>query len=197
MIRLFIDTTCDYLLLYVTNNDSIIGSVELKVSRKMSEYLLDQIDNLLDSLSLKVSDINEIYAGIGPGSFTGVRIGVALALGLSLSLNINVYGLSSMDIQAVSVNKDLVKVVSRLKGNEFAYKEYDFLNNQISDYTVLNIPNNELSNYILVNTDNEFKPDYLNAIKSGKLIDFRTDCSPIYLRKSEAEINLDKKSQHR
>lgn len=195
MTRLFIDTSCDYLLLYVTSNDEIIGSVELKVSRKMSEYLLDQVHNLIQNLSLKITDINEIYAGIGPGSFTGVRIGVALALGLSQGLEVDVYGLSSMDVQAISKNQDHVKCISRLKGEEFAYREYDFINNTFSDYKVLNISNSNLDDYTLVNTDNKFKPDYLNALKSGKLLNFRTECSPIYLRKSEAEINLDKKSQ--
>ena len=51
-----------------------------------------------------------------------------------------------------------------------------------------------INDYVLINNSKSYFPNLSFAVQSGKLWDFRAECLPIYLRKSEAEINLDKKS---
>lgn len=193
MVRLCLDTSSDYLLMVIAENNEVLCSVKVKAGRKMSELLLEQIDNVLKSLSMDISDIEEYYVCTGPGSFTGVRIGVSMVLGLSEGSGRQAYGLSSLDIQASACKEDIFKVVSQLKGDNCAVKEYDFIRNEFSDYKVLDIDNDNLSGYIKVNIDGGSIPDLEGAVKSGRLWQFGSDCVPLYLRKPEAELSFDKK----
>lgn len=193
MTRLILDTSSDYLVIVISQDNTVIASQVLYAGKKMSELLLFQLDNMLESSSMKISDIDEFYAGVGPGSFTGVRIGVALVLGLSSALNKKAYGISSLDVEAIVSEKDLLKTASLLKGNVYAVRNYDFTNNVFSEYYVDEICEN-INDYTLVNDNKSYFPNISFAVQSGRLWDFRAECTPIYLRKSEAELNLDKKS---
>ena len=193
MTRLILDTSSDYLVIVISQDNTVIASQVLYAGKKMSELLLFQLDNMLESSSININDIDEFYAGVGPGSFTGVRIGVALVLGLSSALNKKAYGISSLDVEAIVSEKDLLKTASLLKGNVYAVRNYDFTNNVFSEYYVDEICEN-INDYTLVNNNKSYFPNISFAVRSGRLWDFRAECTPIYLRKSEAEINLDKKS---
>ena len=193
MTRLILDTSSDYLVIVISQDNTVIASQVLYAGKKMSELLLFQLDNMLESSFININDIDEFYAGVGPGSFTGVRIGVALVLGLSSALNKKAYGISSLDVEAIVSEKDLLKTASLLKGNVYAVRNYDFTNNVFSEYYVDEICEN-INDYTLVNNNKSYFPNISFAVRSGRLWDFRAECTPIYLRKSEAELNLDKKS---
>ena len=193
MTRLILDTSSDYLVIVISQDNTVIASQVLYAGKKMSELLLFQLDNMLESSSININDIDEFYAGVGPGSFTGVRIGVALVLGLSSALNKKAYGISSLDVEAIVSEKDLLKTASLLKGNVYAVRNYDFTNNVFSEYYVDEICEN-INDYTLVINNKSYFPNISFAVQSGRLWDFRAECTPIYLRKSEAELNLDKKS---
>ena len=193
MTRLLVDTSSDYLVIVVANDNSILASQLIYAGKKMSELLLEQVNNILKSISLSIDDIDEFYAGIGPGSFTGVRIGVALILGLSSGSNKKAYGISSLDVEAIVSGRNVLKTASLLKGECYAVRNYDFTNNVFSLYYLEEIIDN-VNDYTLINNGKSYFPNLLFAVQSGKLWDFRAECLPIYLRKSEAEINLDKKS---
>ncbi len=194
MTRLLVDTSSDYLVIVVAQDSSILASQLIYAGKKMSELLLEQVDNILKSILLTIDDIDEFYAGIGPGSFTGVRIGVALILGLSSGSNKKAYGISSLDVEAVVSGRDTLKTASLLKGDYYAVRDYDFINNMFSPYYLEAIIDNNINDYTLINNGKSYFPNLMFAVQSGKLWDFRSECLPIYLRKSEAEINLDKKS---
>lgn len=193
MTRLLVDTSSDYLVIVVANDNSILASQLIYAGKKMSELLLEQVNNILKSISLSIDDIDEFYAGIGPGSFTGVRIGVALILGLSSGSNKKAYGISSLDVEAIVSGRNVLKTASLLKGECYAVRNYDFTNNVFSPYYLEEIIDN-VNDYTLINNGKSYFLNLLFAVQSGKLWDFRAECLPIYLRKSEAEINLDKKS---
>ncbi len=193
MTRLLVDTSSDYLVIVVARDNNILASQLIYAGKKMSELLLEQIDNVLTSVALSIDDIDEFYSGIGPGSFTGVRIGVALILGLSSGSNKKAYGISSLDVEAIVSCKDILKTASLLKGDYYAVRDYDFINNVFSSYYLEEIIDNT-NDYTLINDGKSYFPNLMFAVQSGKLWGFRAECLPIYLRKSEAEISFDKKS---
>lgn len=193
MVRLLVDTSSDYLVMVISKDDVVFASQVVYAGKRMGELLLEQLDNILKSVSLFVGDIDEFYAGVGPGSFTGVRIGVALIQGLSSGLNKRAYGVSSLDVEAVISGESYLKTASLLKGSCYAVRNYDFSNNVFSPYYLEEITD-DVGNYNLINDRKSYFPDLISAVQSGRLWDFRAECLPIYLRKSEAEINLDKKS---
>jgi tRNA threonylcarbamoyladenosine biosynthesis protein TsaB len=65
-----------------------------------STSLLSSIDFLLARVGWSLGDLNLVAVGIGPGSFTGIRIGIATALGLAQSLSIFYAGISGLDALA-------------------------------------------------------------------------------------------------
>lgn len=159
----------------------------------MSEEILGQIDNILSVSRCNIRDIDNFYVVVGPGSFTGVRIGIATILGITEGLSKKCYGLTSLDCGAITSGLDKCNVAVRLKGDIFAVKTYDFTNNMFSDYTCEEISNDSLSNYFLVNTDNKSNIHIEKVANDSRYTMFQRSCEPLYLRKSEAEINLDKK----
>src|SRR5260221_10920667 len=78
-----------------------------------AEDLLPNIDRLLASNELAVSEINILAVSAGPGSFTGIRIGIATALGLSRSLDIELRTISVLKAMAFcsAVREDFVAAV--------------------------------------------------------------------------------------
>jgi tRNA threonylcarbamoyladenosine biosynthesis protein TsaB len=65
-----------------------------------STLLLSSIRFLLSRVKWSLNDLNLVAVGIGPGSFTGIRIGIATALGISQSLSIPFAGISGLDVLA-------------------------------------------------------------------------------------------------
>ncbi|MDO8657549.1 MAG: tRNA (adenosine(37)-N6)-threonylcarbamoyltransferase complex dimerization subunit type 1 TsaB [Candidatus Levybacteria bacterium] len=63
-----------------------------KITSNKPQIILPQIDEMLKKHSLKPEDLSEIKINTGPGSFTGLRVGLAIANALSLSLKIPVNG---------------------------------------------------------------------------------------------------------
>lgn len=69
----------------VLRDGQILGSVMLDCGYTHSETLLVSVNDLLSSLRMKLRDMDAIAVTVGPGSFTGIRIGLATAKGLAMS----------------------------------------------------------------------------------------------------------------
>lgn len=79
-----------------------VAELFLNVHRTHSENLLQQVDLLLDKTGWSLTDLDLLAAVTGPGSFTGLRIGIAMIKGLAQVLNIPVVSVSAL--QAIAAN---------------------------------------------------------------------------------------------
>lgn len=102
---LAIDTSSRTLCLGVSDNDKVY-EYNLELGTRISALLAPTILRLVNSLGWEISDIDYFCAGVGPGSFTGLRVGLATVKALSWSLNKPVVGISSLDILAQNAGKD-------------------------------------------------------------------------------------------
>jgi len=75
----------------------LVGEVNLDVPRASLTHLVPSIQRLVASADLEVGDIGAVVVGRGPGSFTGVRIGVATAKGIAQGLRVPLYGVGTLD----------------------------------------------------------------------------------------------------
>jgi tRNA threonylcarbamoyladenosine biosynthesis protein TsaB len=102
------------------------AEIRLHSLQTHSEHLLSSIDFLLHSLGWKLEDLNLVAAGVGPGSFTGIRIGIATALGLAHSLKIPLAEISGLDALAhqVSYLNGRIGVVLDAHRSQAFYAEY-------------------------------------------------------------------------
>ncbi len=94
------DTSTHRSSVAVLENNEVRAELRLSPSGTHSILLMRSVDFLLRGLGWRMPDLNLIAAGIGPGSFTGIRIGIATALGIAQSLSIPFAGISGLDAVA-------------------------------------------------------------------------------------------------
>ncbi|MBN1571215.1 MAG: tRNA (adenosine(37)-N6)-threonylcarbamoyltransferase complex dimerization subunit type 1 TsaB [Acidobacteria bacterium] len=106
--------------------DEPCGEVRLHSLQTHSTNLLSSIDFLLSNSGWTLKDLNLIAVGNGPGSFTGIRIGIATALGFSRSLSIPFAGISGLDALAhqVSYLEGRIGVILNAHRSQAFYAEY-------------------------------------------------------------------------
>lgn len=90
------DTSTIFGSIALAREGKICAEYTLRDKKTHSERLLPSIDALLSKLSMRRSDIEAIAVSIGPGSFTGLRIGLATAKGLCMGLEIPLYTVSTL-----------------------------------------------------------------------------------------------------
>jgi tRNA threonylcarbamoyladenosine biosynthesis protein TsaB len=102
MIVLAIDTSGSgcFAALYDSENDRVLGEAGADIGRGHAEQLMDFIDGALAAAGLGLDAVERIAVTIGPGSFTGIRVGVAAARGLALALGVPVVGVTTLSVRA-------------------------------------------------------------------------------------------------
>lgn len=103
MITLFIDTSLSDVSIAILNQDKVLASITKNIPNEHSVYTVSFIDDLLKESRLKPKDIEQIMVVNGPGSFTGIRIGVTIAKVYAYLVNIPVIVVSSLKMMAISV----------------------------------------------------------------------------------------------
>lgn len=102
---LSIDTSTIYLSLAVSDGDKVIAKLHKKAPMSHSSLLVPMIDKLLKKARLKLKDIAVFCISIGPGSFTGLRIGVATIKVLSYTLKKPVVAVPTLDVIAENAKR--------------------------------------------------------------------------------------------
>ena len=103
---LSIDTASDLCTVAVLEDKKCIKEIIVSDARNHSEKIMPVIEQALHETNLTLKDINFIVCDKGPGSFTGIRIGVGTVLAFQDSLNIPCIGISSLEALAYNVKKD-------------------------------------------------------------------------------------------
>ena len=175
MYTLFISTFDELITIGLLKDGKLIEKNEKISNRNHSVYTVPMIEEILKNNNINTNYLNEIIVINGPGSFTGVRIGVTIAKTLAYTLDIPIKALTSLEAYAVSTESKINKlvVISDLKGKYIGYFSKD--NEILTDYIYLS--NKEYDNYI------KDKEQYI--LKDNKL-----DLEKIYLYlKNKDSIN--------
>lgn len=205
MIILYIDTTTSNLYAAIYKDNDILSSINDSFGKDLSKVALDKIKSMLDSLNLIPDDVDKIIVVNGPGSFTGIRIGVTIAKTFAYSLNKSITTITSLQAMALSSNLDkkfIVPVIDARRG--FVYAGiYDrdgnvVLKDQYISFDALKIAcDNLVEDYCFIGNDlknieyEEYNPNFLkiiNKYKDNEDINPHL-VNPIYLKLTEAEEN--------
>ena len=203
MISLFLDTSSSYLNIGIFKNGTLLSSLYKRFDRDLSKEALFEIKNLLDSSSISVHDWDEIICVKGPGSFTGLRVGVTIAKTMSYFLGIKLYSTSSLDVMATSCNsRIIVPLIDARRGYVYASiydKNYNVLMDECYiklDALIKKVDSYSLD-YVYVSNDSFsfdstlFKPSLENFYKYGKkTLEDPMLFVPNYLKRPEAEEKL-------
>jgi len=217
-----IDTSSSSLSVAVMDDDLLKGEFTLNHKLTHSEQMMPLLDSLLSHLELKMSDIDLIGVSVGPGSFTGIRIGVAAANAMAMALDIPVVGISSLEAMAYTAGETAYTIVSTFDAqrDRFYFNAYRFENSELKaleaeDVLEMKDLIKKLESYdkVLLLGDavfiNEELP--LNVKKAKRAVRYVRASSvcelahrdyllgktgfavPVYLRKSQAEIQFEER----
>lgn len=107
---LYVDTSSNFLYSGIVENDKILAEIKEEFGQNLSEVALPKIVELFDKTNLKAKDINKIIVVNGPGSFTGIRIGITIAKVYAWSLNIPITTISSLEAMAISSENEKLHI---------------------------------------------------------------------------------------
>ncbi len=102
MSALAIDTVSAKPSISVRKGD-VFFSHGLSAGRKQSKTLLDELENLFDQAEISFQDLEALAVLTGPGSFTGIRVGLSFLKGISIALDIPLKGANHFDLIAASI----------------------------------------------------------------------------------------------
>lgn len=209
MISLFLDTCSQIIRIGLLSNDKLVDYIEFTNDNKLSEKLLPAIKEMLDKNKYRVNDLNRIYISVGPGSFTGIRIGVTVAKVIAWSLNIDIIPISSLEVMASydTDRKYICSFMDARRGFVFAGIYDNELNTYIEDKYVLF--DNLLEEMKDIKDDTLFvsnDDNYISCVEPKinvekivlKHINDKSvnphNVNPIYLKLTEAEEKLNDKN---
>jgi tRNA threonylcarbamoyladenosine biosynthesis protein TsaB len=212
-----IDTATDVLAIAAVNGEARV-SLALRKGLQHSPTLVPLLERLLAEISLPVKDLDLIACSVGPGSFTGIRIGLATAQGIGLATGVPLVGVSTLDALARPFQPragDVFAVLDARKGKVYTASYLDL------SPAELRAALEEADDPLLVGPDAEriremafprgtseetareevpystlFDPTALLAIGMESFARDGADPSgphPLYLRRSEAEIEGERK----
>jgi tRNA threonylcarbamoyladenosine biosynthesis protein TsaB len=105
MITLAIDTSNFPLGIALMNDEIIMGETIANIKKNHSIGAMPAVERLLNECGVSPSQLNRVVVAKGPGSYTGVRIGVTIAKTMAFSLGIPLVGVSSLAVMAGSVSR--------------------------------------------------------------------------------------------
>lgn len=95
------DTATPYVSVALHDGVDVVAERLSRVPMKHGEQLAPEIAEVLDAAGIVRQDVTAIAVGVGPGPFTGLRVGLVTARTLGFVLDIPVYGVCSLDVMAV------------------------------------------------------------------------------------------------
>ena len=166
---LYVDTSSNFLYSGIVENNKILAEIKEEFGQNLSEVALPKIVELFDKTNLKAKDINKIIVVNGPGSFTGIRIGITIAKVYAWSLNIPITTISSLEAMAISSENEKLHIpmINARRGYVYgaiydsSYKE--ILKPQHIELDKLMKYLNDKEDYEIISNDN-----YIHRIAIGK-----------------------------
>lgn len=212
---LCIDTSSKLCGVGIFENEKLIDKIELNNGLTHSETLMPILKQILEKNSLVLKDFDLIAVDIGPGSFTGIRIGVATAKAFSDSLTIPCVGIDSLEILAYQIKEpSIVCSAIDCKNDNCYFALYELRNNE---YIILEAPSAKTKQEVTDLLDSKYSNKEIkfvgDAFSSKSLFNHLSvenlnlaalkkftknnfhgeEILPLYLKKSQAERQLEEK----
>lgn len=156
--KLFIDSSTDYLYIGIVNKENEILTYLNQGKKDHSEKLIDHLQTFLKDNNLTVQDINQVYVGRGPGSYTGIRIAGTVLKVFAYLKKCEFYSFSSLDLLIASKIKVDGLYISKIPAKKaYSYVKVVKIENSniniildesfVSDEELLNYQNAEILEY--------------------------------------------------
>ena len=98
MYQLLLDSSNKYLSVGLVKDGKVIDKIFYEAWQRQSEMMVTEVGNILKRNNVENKDVDGVVVGVGPGSYTGVRIGVTIAKTIAYALKVKVYAKSSLSL---------------------------------------------------------------------------------------------------
>jgi len=229
---LSIDTASNICGVSILEDTNLICRLDRNTTKTHSENLMPMIEQAFNKSNLTLKDIDLLVCDKGPGSFTGIRIGIATVKAFHDSLGIPCIGVNSLETLAYSIKKDgLIASILDCKNDNCYFALYELKNSEYTEIILptastikdaLNVCNKHalnMNNITFVGDGSEVYKELIlstfkNCIMANKesnllnsyyvgLAGFEKynkhkfeDVLPLYLKKPQAQRQLEEKSQN-
>ena len=124
---LALDTSSKVACVAILDENNLLGEYYINHKKNHSEKLMPMIENILEDLDIKVEDIDYYAASVGPGSFTGLRIGITTVKCMALATNKRVVAVDTLDGLAnnIGYTNNLVCPIIDARNNQVYTAIYD------------------------------------------------------------------------
>lgn len=193
MIILGVDTSLPVLSVALIRDDAILGAVALEGKGSRNEKVLPAIDWLLQESGVSRDAIDLYAVTRGPGSFTGVRIGLATVQGMALALGKPVCAMSTHEAAAGSASR--MTIADDAGRGEYYVSVYADGKEIAAPHLASEIPTDRTMIADVVRDANVALRCAQRAarIAAEDRLDAYRDATPIYVRLAEAEVKLQRK----
>ena len=187
MYSLFISTYNEKILIGLYKDNFLVAHRIKETKQSHSIYLIPLIVETLNEVAITTNSLNEIIVVNGPGSFTGVRLGITVAKTLAYTLNIPLKEISSIEAISNSIlDTEKIIVISDSKGKYFGI----FKNNKLID-NISYLKNSAFDTYISTLDIKIYENEEINMEKLSNLFNQiptikQHESKPIYIKEIEA-----------
>ncbi len=135
---LSIDTSSQICTVCICEDNNVLIELNNDNEKTHSQKLMPMIHEAFEKINLSLNDINLLACSQGPGSFTGIRIGISTVKAFSDAKNIPIVGVSSLEGLAYNLNiNGLICSLIDAKNNNVYYGLFEFENNNLKNNIVL------------------------------------------------------------
>lgn len=125
MYQLLLDSANKYLSVGLAKEGKVIDEIFYDAWQRQSELMVTEIDNILKRNNIDKKELDAVVVGIGPGSYTGVRIGVTIAKTIAYALKIKIYAKSSLSLLKIDNEPTICLFNARSGRSYFAVYQGD------------------------------------------------------------------------
>lgn len=185
---LAVDTAWDSMVVALSVDGKIYSETSLDGAKKHNSLILPMIDRLLDKAGIKISEVDNFAAVVGPGSFTGIRVGVSTVNALAFACNKNSVAINALEeIAYYCADKEFYTAID-CRHNCYYYGKFNGgFDNMVSMGEISATELDEAKCRVLKKTLPS-DPNALIEIAKSKIAKGETGAlAPLYLKKSQAE----------
>ena len=99
MITVLLDSSNTNLSVGIAKDNVLLDYISYEAWQRQSEYMIVELNKLLEKHNVQKEDIKEVIVAKGPGSYTGVRIAITIAKTIAMALETKLYAVSSLRVQ--------------------------------------------------------------------------------------------------
>ena len=203
MTLFYIDTTSSYLYTAIVRDNKLLIEKKKNLGKNLSIETVSIVSEMFNEAKIKPNEINKIIVVNGPGSFTGIRIGVTLAKIMAFSFNIPITTITSLEAMSKSIKTDklIVPIIdarreacyAAIYDNDKVVLEGKYLTLEKLKMILIGLN----KDYVFISNDSfsfevePYNPDFLNIVnyfQNKENINPHL-VNPLYLKLTEAEEN--------